>query len=198
MLIKEAKKITDSLTRTSKMPGLSYSLPAWACQTGSKLRKVKTSPCYGCYALKNNYTRYPAIKEAQYRRLDAINHPQWVEAMAAQIKRQKWFRWHDAGDVQDLQHLEKIFEVCKLTPATKHWMPTREAWVKDHLASCPDNLIVRLSAPMIDQAAPESWVHTSTVVTSGRTCPAPDQGNQCKDCRACWDKDIKNIAYGEH
>ena len=27
MLIKEAKKITDSLTRTSKMPGLSYSLP---------------------------------------------------------------------------------------------------------------------------------------------------------------------------
>ena len=100
MKVTEARKITDSLTRTSKMPGLSYSLPAWACQTGSKLRKVKTSPCYGCYALKNNYTRYPAIKEAQYRRLDAINHPQWVEAMAAQIKRQKWFRWHDAGDLQ--------------------------------------------------------------------------------------------------
>jgi hypothetical protein len=32
MLTKEAKKITQSLTRTSKMPGLSYSLPAWACQ----------------------------------------------------------------------------------------------------------------------------------------------------------------------
>ena len=100
MKVTEARKITDSLTRTSKMPGLSYSLPAWACQTGAKLRKVKTSPCYGCYAMKNNYTRYPAIKEAQYRRLDAINHPQWVEAMAAQIKRQKWFRWHDAGDLQ--------------------------------------------------------------------------------------------------
>ena len=76
-----------------------------------------------------------------------------------------------------------------------------DAWVRrfeDHLASCPDNLIIRLSAPMVDQAAPESWPHTSTVVTSGRTCPAPDQGNQCKDCRACWDKDVKNIAYGEH
>lgn len=67
MKVTEAKKITDSLTRTSKMPGLSYSLPAWACQTGSKLRKVKTSPCYGCYALKGNYKRYPAIKAAQYR-----------------------------------------------------------------------------------------------------------------------------------
>ena len=59
MLVKDALKITDSFTKTSKMPGLSYSLPAWACQTGSKLRKVKTSPCFGCYALKGNYTKVP-------------------------------------------------------------------------------------------------------------------------------------------
>jgi hypothetical protein len=123
MKVKEALKITDSFTRTSKMPGLSYSLPAWACQTGSKLRKVKTSPCYGCYAMKGNYTRYPAIREAQYRRLEAINNPKWVEAMAAVIKRQKWFRWHDAGDVQSHEHMAKIIEVCKLTPDTKHWLP---------------------------------------------------------------------------
>jgi hypothetical protein len=62
MKVKDALKITDSFTKTSKMPGLSYSLPAWACQTGSKLRLVPTSPCFGCYALKGNYTRYPAIK----------------------------------------------------------------------------------------------------------------------------------------
>ena len=120
MKVKEAIKITDSFTSTSKMPGLSYSLPAWACQTGSKLRKVKTSPCYGCYALKGNYTRYPAIREAQYRRLDAINHPQWVEAMAAVIKRQKWFRWHDAGDVQSSEHMKKLLKYASshLTPNT--------------------------------------------------------------------------------
>ena len=123
MKVKEALKITDSFTKTSKMPGLSYSLPAWACQTGSKLRLVKTSPCYGCYALKGNYTRYPAIREAQYRRLDAINHPLWVEAMATKIKNQKWFRWHDAGDVQSKEHMAKIIEICKLTPDTKHWPP---------------------------------------------------------------------------
>ena len=151
-----------------------------------------------CYALKGNYTRYKAIKAAQYVRLASLKNELWTAAIVTQIKRQKYFRWHDAGDVQDLDHLNKIFEVCRLTPDTKHWMPTREAWVKDHLASCPDNLIIRLSAPMVDQAAPDSWPHTSTVVTSGRTCPAPDQGNQCKDCRACWDKDVKNIAYGEH
>ena len=40
MKVKEAIKITDSFTKTSKMPGLSYSLPAWECKTGSKLRKI--------------------------------------------------------------------------------------------------------------------------------------------------------------
>ena len=40
MKVNEALKITDSFTRTSKMPGLSYSLPAWACKTGQKLAKI--------------------------------------------------------------------------------------------------------------------------------------------------------------
>jgi hypothetical protein len=147
MLIKEAAKITDSLTRTSKMPGKSYSLPAWACQTGAKLRKIPTSPCFGCYALKNNFIRYPAIKAAQYRRLDAIEHPLWVEAMAIQIKKQKWFRWHDAGDLQSVGHLRKIFEVCRLTPDTHHWLPTQERQyiLAVNPEEVPDNLIIRLS-----------------------------------------------------
>jgi hypothetical protein len=92
----------------------------------------------------------------------------------------------------------KIFEVCELTPDMQHWMPTREAWIKKYLDHCPKNLIIRLSMTMIDQAAAGSWPHTSTVVTSGRTCPAPDQGGQCGDCRQCWSNDVSNIAYGKH
>ena len=92
MLVKKAKVITGSMTRTSKMPGLSYSLPAWECKTGSKLRKVPGSVCASCYALKGNYTRYPEIKRAQYVRLQALKHPLWVDAMTAQVKRQKYFR----------------------------------------------------------------------------------------------------------
>ena len=90
MKIKEAKEITGSMTRTSKMPGLSYSLPAWECKTGAKLVKVPGSVCAGCYAMKGNYTRYPAIKAAQYKRLASINKPEWVMAMVIQIKRQKF------------------------------------------------------------------------------------------------------------
>ena len=185
------------------MPGYAYGLPAWECKTGGKLAKVPGSVCHGCYAMKGNYTRFPAIKISQYKRLAALQDPRWVEAMATvinseRVSKLKVFRWHDAGDVQDPAHLQKIFEVCELTPTVQHWMPTREAWVKPYLKNCPKNLIVRLSMTMVDQPAAGTWDNTSTVVTSGATCPAPDQGGQCGDCRNCWSSDIKNISYGKH
>ena len=199
MLVKEAIKITGSMTRTSKMPGLSYSLPAWACQTGAKLRKVPGTPCHGCYALKGNYIRYPAIKKAQYYRLASLDRESWVTAMVAQIKRQKWFRWHDAGDVQSVDHMNKIFEVCRLTPLTRHWLPTQERkYLPLPGSSIPDNLVIRLSGSKIDGPRPTCWSHTSTVVTKSATCPAPSQGGKCRTCRNCWNKDIKNISYGKH
>ena len=200
MKIEEAKQITGSMTRTCKLAGLSYSLPAWECKTGAKLRKIPGSVCAGCYALKGNYTRYPAIKAAQYVRLKAISHPDWVRAMVAQVKRQAYFRWHDAGDLQSLEHLKKIFEVCRLTPNTKHWMPTREAQYLKLVdpATVPSNLIIRMSSHMVDQGPVSFWPWTSTVGSSSRTCPAPDQGGKCGDCRACWNREIKNVEYGKH
>ena len=197
MKVNEALKITDSFTRTSKMPGLSYSLPAWACKTGQKLAKIPGTPCFGCYAMKGNYTRYPAIKRAQYRRLEAIKHPDWVAAMVAVIKRQKWFRWHDAGDVQDQQHLQKIFEICRLTPETRHWLPTREAWIKNHINNKPKNLVIRFSPPMMGQRN-DTWPNSSMVVETGATCPAPNQGGKCGSCRQCWDSTVKVVSYGKH
>ena len=200
MLVKDALKITDSFTKTSKMPGLSYSLPAWECKTGWKLAQIEGTPCFFCYAKKGNYTRYPAIKAAQYRRLEAINHPQWVEAMAARIKNLKWFRWHDAGDVQSVEHMNKILEVCRQTPNTKHWLPTQERkYLPLPGSSIPDNLIIRLSGSKNDGPPPTAWSHTSSVTTKGgASCPSAQQGGKCKECRACWTKSIKNVSYGKH
>jgi len=199
MKTSEAIKITHTLSKPSKMPGFSIGIPAKECKTGAKLRKIKGSVCYGCYALKGCYV-FPDVQAAQYKRLKAIKKKKWIEAMAHQInsKKVKFFRWHDSGDVQNLEHLNKIYEVCKLTPTIKHWMPTREAWIRDHVTRAPDNLIIRFSMPMVDQAAAGSWPNTSTVVTSGATCPAPSQGGKCRTCRACWTKSIKNISYGKH
>ena len=201
MNILEAKEITGSLSKPSKMPGWSYGLPAKECKTGGKLQKVPGSTCYDCYALKGCYV-FKVVQDAQYYRLKAIKNRLWVQAMALQINNKKSpeFRWHDSGDVQDLKHLAKIFKVCKLTPEIKHWLPTREAWVKKFIPAAPANLNIRFSMPMIDQEAAGGWDNTSTVVTdkTKANCPAPQQGNECKSCRACWDKSIKNIAYLAH
>ena len=129
MRIEKAKEITGSLSKPSKMPGHAYGLPAKECKTGGKLQKVKGSTCYGCYALKGCYV-FKVVQDAQYKRLKAIRHPLWVRAMAMQInsKKTKFFRWHDSGDIQDLKHLAKIFEVAKRSPDVQHWLPTREEW----------------------------------------------------------------------
>ena len=199
MNTKEAWTLVGGLSKPSKMPGWSIGIPAKECKTGKKLRQIKNSVCEGCYALKGCYV-FAVVQAAQYKRLEAIQHPDWVLAMATLINSKKpdVFRWHDSGDVQDVQHLEKIFEVCRLTPSKRHWMPTREAWIKDHMHKAPANLVVRFSSPMIDQGPVKSWANTSTVSTKSRSCPAPDNNNECGSCRACWDPLVKNIEYGKH
>ena len=196
---KEAWALVGGLSKPSKMPGWSIGIPAKECKTGSKLRLIPNSVCSECYALKNCYM-FKVVQEAQYKRLKAIAHPDWVLAMSTLINSKKpdVFRWHDSGDVQDVDHLEKIFEVCRLTPSKRHWMPTREAWIKDHMKFAPKNLVVRFSSPMIDQGPVKSWANTSTVSTKSRSCPAPDNNNECGSCRACWDPLVKNIEYGKH
>ena len=89
-----------------------------------------------------------------------------VEAIKS--KRSNYFRWHDSGDVQDKEHLFKIFAVCKLTPNVKHWMPTPEAWVKTFLKLKPGNLVIRFNIPMVDQdwkPFQKSWPTLSTVIS---------------------------------
>ena len=131
---------------------------------------------------------------------ESLKHQAWIPAMAALIKKHKYFRWHDAGDIQSSKHLENIFAVCRLTPDTRHWMPTREAkFLSMHPDTIPTNLIIRMSSHMIDQAPVKFWPWTSTVTSgSDASCPAPKQGNKCGDCRACWNRSVSSVSYGKH
>ena len=202
MLKKEAKQVTGGLSAPSKMPGPAFNLPASQCITGSKLVKVPGSTCSGCYALKGRY-RFKNVQAALNRRLEKLHDPRWSEAMGALIKDQPWFRWHDSGDVQSVQHLKNIFEVCKRTPGTSHWLPTREARFLSLMDPdvVPENLKIVLSDHMNDQEKPPTWwPYTSGVTTSHDqvTCPASRQGNKCLDCRKCWDRGTKRVIYGKH
>ena len=202
MLIKEAKEITGGLSAPSKMPGPSFNLPAAACITGAKLVNVKGSTCSGCYALKGRY-RFGNVQTALKRRLSKLHDPRWIESMVTLIDNAPVFRWHDSGDIQSVQHLKNIFEVCKQTPATAHWLPTREARFLSLMdpAVVPKNLKIVLSDHMNDQkVAPSWWPYTSGVTTDHAqvTCPASRQGNKCLDCRKCWDRRTKRVIYGKH
>ena len=196
---KQAKEITGGLSKPSKMPGPCFNLPASRCITGAKLVKIPGSVCHGCYALKGRY-RFNNVQKALERRRQALTSPQWVEAMVVLVSGNEFFRWHDSGDLQSLEHLKNIFEVCKRTPKTRHWLPTREAQILKQVTpeEVPKNLIIRFSSHMIDQGPVKAWPWTSTVVTQDKTCPAAEQDNTCGSCRACWNRDVKNIAYGKH
>ena len=197
---KEAKEITGGLSAPGKMPEGSYNLPAVACITGAKLREIPGTPCWGCYAFKGRYN-FPNVKAALARRLESLQHPQWIEAMAVLIKGKKFFRWHDSGDLQSVQHLINIYEVCKLTPDTQHWLPTQERRYLPINWRHPKNLLIRLSNAKNDTKPGNAWSHWSTVVTkprAGHICPAPEQGNECGSCRACWSKDVKEVQYKIH
>tara|TARA_R100000008_G_scaffold6300_1_gene3585 strand:+ start:70 stop:561 length:492 start_codon:yes stop_codon:yes gene_type:complete len=162
-----------------------------------------------CYALKGRYT-FKGVKAAHANRLESITNDNWVESMTFLInhycKKIKYFRWHDSGDLQSLDHLKKIVAVAMATPQVRHWLPTREAGIlkafyKEGL-SLPGNLAVRVSATMIDGKPHSNMGLTSTVHKNskaiGFTCKAPKQSNECKSCRACWNINIQNVSYAAH
>ena len=209
MTINQASELVGGLSNPSKMPCYSYSIPAKNCITGAKLRAVKGSVCSKCYAFRGNYG-FPAVKNALEKRLNSLADSNWVAAMSFLINCYSaggFFRWHDSGDLQSIEHFAKIVQVCEATPTTRHWLPTREYGIVSSYVSkggvIPKNLTVRLSALALEKPAPQSLavrlgVQTSTVTKANSTCPAPLQGNKCATCRACWDKSVQNVAYKQH
>jgi hypothetical protein len=198
---KDALAVVGGLSHTTKMPCPSWGTPAAECPTGQKLQPIEGSTCFDCYALKGRCSM-PKSTGAQYRRLAALDHEDWVAGMVHLIIPLPEFRWSDTGDVMNQAHLDKLFQVCEATPGTKHWLPSREyRLIKDNLHRIPDNLVIRMSAPMVDGGPPE-FANTSTVHKNlpaiGVSCPAIDNGGKCEDCRMCWDKGVKNISYNHH
>jgi hypothetical protein len=190
------------------MPCYSYGISAKLCQTGSKLVDVVGSTCADCYALKGFYGEWNTnLHKAHQRRYEAMQNLDWVSAMVFLITRKKmdYFRWHDSGDLQSFQHLLNLVTIAEACPETSFWLPTREKkYVNQYqkaFGEFPSNLVVRVSATMIDDRAGD-YPNTSTVhqdkAPIGLACKAPEQDGKCMDCRACWDKSVQNISYAKH
>ena len=178
MNIKTAMKTIGNLSDTSKMPCRSYSIPAYLCKLGSKLRKIKGSVCHDCYAQAGSYN-WSNVERALAMRNElmstATRNPkfrkQFIESFVYLLTRNEkktaswgdpsFFRWFDSGDLLSMAHLDIIHDIALQTPNVMHWLPTREfSLIKKYCESnrpALDNLTIRLSCNMIGDEAPKAY-----------------------------------------
>jgi hypothetical protein len=210
----DAYELLHGLSKPSKMPWYSWSIPAQMCKTGSKLAQKAGTVCEGCYALDRGFYAMPNVKNAQAERFKALSDPRFVDAFVVVLTKfyetgrktykvkgkdvkENRFRWHDSGDLQSVKHLEQINEIARRTPMLRHWVPTKEpGFVAKFLAKhgkFADNLVVRISHPMVGQTFENKRPSDMPIATVGykgkgvKQCPAAaSQGNKCLDCDTCW------------
>ena len=219
--------VKSPLSHPTKMPEEAFNIPADECKAGSHMVDLEDFICHDCYALpdvdengkflsqRGGRYKFAPTQQALYNRLDFAMGEYFVHTMSWLInfKKIKYFRWFDSGDIQSQEMLSNICEVCRNTPNTKHWLPTKE-WkmVEKYLYAGnkrPDNLVIRLSGLKKNGSPPTKLAKrlglvTSTVVTSdvydkiSFKCPSSKQNNKCLDCRACWTQEVDNVPYKWH
>lgn len=209
------------LTQTTKMPGPSWSLPAH-----KSCPRANGTICDSCYADKGCY-RFRGPRHAQAVRFSwtvesmrtAAGRQQWIQCMVDAIRNSgaEYFRVHDSGDMFNAAYAECWLEVCRAMPRVQFWIPTR-AWQQPagplpvfdplldtlrRIAALP-NVAVRPSALNFGDLPPAvDGLHAGSTADIAQTCgvnhcPAPSQGNQCGECRACWEEKTTPIAYCRH
>lgn len=196
------------LSKTSKMPGASWSLPAIKTCPGAKAENGELVPvCQACYATEGFYVM-KAARDVREHNLEDWKRDGWVADMIAELDNHRYFRWFDSGDCYTVALAEKILEVMKATPWVRHWFPTRMAkfakfkTILETMQALP-NVVVRVSSDDLDTVADGAG---SMVVTSqdeaqkaGATlCNAPANDGKCGDCRACWSKEVPLVAHMAH
>jgi len=197
------------ISKVGKLNSRSWSLEALETCPASKGSDGELVPaCKGCYAVGGNY-RFKNVKEARSHNKKDWQRSEWVADMVEELDSDRYFRWFDSGDMYSLALAEKMYEICKATPWTRHWIPTRMHKFKkfrdviDRLNAL-DNVVVRLSSDGINGEIIEEAEYSSTIipfidsVTVATVCNAPLQDGKCKKCRLCWDKSKKVIAYAGH
>jgi hypothetical protein len=199
------------LSKTSKLDGiLSWSLQALDTCQGSidPVTKQLVPACQGCYATTGNYN-YPNVKAPRIENKEDWKRDAWVSDMVKALDSSRYFRWLDSGDIYSVELAWKIYDVMKLTPWVKHWLPTRMykfdkyAKVLEAMQWLP-NVVVRFSSDSVSGEIVDGF--TSSTIFSDDSqlssdmveCEAYKHDGKCNGCRACYSKDVPIIAYRAH
>ena len=198
------------ISKTSKLDGIrSWSLQALdTCPGSLNGDGTLVDACSGCYATTGNY-RYPNVKAPRLSNREDWQRLDWVSDMVKTLDADRYFRWLDSGDLYSLALAEKVYEVMKLTPWCKHWLPTRMHKFPKYRnifrkMAALENVSLRFSADSVDGSYIEG-LHGSVIIPSAEhaskkmtLCRAYENAGKCSGCRACWQKDVQLIAYPAH
>jgi hypothetical protein len=196
------------LSKTSKLDGImSWSLQALDTCPGSKDSQGDLVPaCQGCYATTGNY-RFANVKKPRELNREDWKRDDWVRDMVYSLENSRYFRWFDSGDMYSHDLAWKIFQVMEKTPHVKHWLPTRMykfdkfKHAITRMQGLP-NVVVRFSSDSVTGEVIEgqttSTIFSDTVPDGAFECKAYQHEGKCNGCRACYDKDVKVIAYKAH
>ena len=197
------------LSKTSKLDGImSWSLQALDTCQGSidPVTKELVPACQGCYATTGNY-RFSNVKKPREFNKEDWKRESWVSDMVQALDSSRYFRWFDSGDMYDLRLAEKIYEVMKLTPWVKHWLPTRMHKFNkyDTVINAMmklENVVVRLSSDSVTgeiiNGDTTSTIFSNVLPSGAFECKAYEHGGKCNGCRACYSKDVQVVAYKAH
>lgn len=192
-------KISTNNSKLGIIPSINLP-PVLTCRANAPCRK-------DCYACKGRF-RFPDCKNSMQYNLDCYNidHKAYFKAIRSFIDNDfmiyKYFRWHSAGDIVDLDYLKGMITLAKQLRRTKFLCFTKKfEIINDYIENggeIPKNLNIVFSAwgkdfiPTNPYKFPIAYVRfsdndNSTIPTTAKEC-----NGDCQNCLKCW-----NISKGE-
>lgn len=193
----------------SKMPCRSWDLQAGdTCPGSFNSDGSLVAACEKCYAKKGAFI-FSNVRKTRVNNKLAWQNKEWVNQMVAELDNDRYFRFCASGDLYHIDLWFKVYEIAIRSSHCKFWIPTRMykfrkfRQIIDKLNAL-DNVVVRFSSDSITGQIIEGD-QTSTIIptlddltTNMILCSSYANGGKCLNCRNCWNKGNKVIAYLLH
>lgn len=187
---------------------LNIAFPVCSCREDAPCKET----CYACKGIQ----KMANVQAAYYRNFRIYNDDpdNFFEQVYCKVKFSGLpkVRWFDSGDIPDYEFLERMVELCKKTPDTKHMAFTkRYELVNEYIdknGNLPDNLNIIFSAwdKIWEVPNPHGLGVAYVDFKEKRLNPeipknafvCPGRESTCSACGVCWNKKVKVVVFHQH
>lgn len=155
-----------------------------------------------CYAIRA-FKQYPDVRKAWeanlwWATMKPDHYFQEIDHFLTN-KNPRWFRWHVSGDILNQDYLDEMVLLAHRHPLTNFLAFTKRHDLKYDKHPIAQNLIIRFSYwPMWGVCTGNELVaylkdDEEKRFQNGFRCKG-----SCKNCKACWNKNVKAIELPRH